>query len=187
MILINFRKILKKIKSLVIMKKKFLICNFFLKKKNFFKCKYFLIYIKNKFNSFFSLKNSVILYLLNNIGNINSCIRTNFLFNVISIVNNKKKKKINSFYNNIFFIKNLIFFLFFIKKNIILISLTIKSTIFLKQILIKKKFSILIGNEKKSIKKKIILISDILLKIKTYCNKSLNVSVVNGIILYKIK
>ncbi|WGS66731.1 hypothetical protein MEJ65_00350 [Candidatus Carsonella ruddii] len=185
MIIINFRKILKKIKSLIKLKNFFLICNFFLKKKKFFKCNFFLIYIKNIIKNFFIIKNFVILYLLNNTGNINSCIRTNYLFNTISIINKKKKKKINSNYTNIFFIKNLNFFLYFIKKITVLISLTIKSCFFLKQIIIKKNFSILIGNEKKSIKKKFFLKSDILLKIKTYCKKSLNVNVVNGILLNK--
>ncbi|XZR52651.1 MAG: hypothetical protein ACM3Q7_00340 [Candidatus Carsonella ruddii] len=186
MIIINFRKILKKIKSLIKLKKIFLLCNFFFKKKFFFKCKFFLIYIKNIFKKFFFIKNFVILYLLNNIGNINSCIRTNFLFNTISVLNKKIKLKINSYYNNIFLIKNLLFFLFFIKKKYIIINLSIKSFFFLKQINIKKFFSILIGNEKKSIKKKIFLKSDIILKIKTYCNKSLNVNVINGIFLYKL-
>ncbi|WMC19326.1 MAG: TrmH family RNA methyltransferase [Candidatus Carsonella ruddii] len=186
MIIINFRKILKKIKLLISLKIFFLICNTFLKKKKFFKCNFFFLYIKNIFNNFFLIKNFVILFLLNNIGNINSCIRTNYLFNVISVIKKKKKKKINSNYNNIFLIKNLNFFLFFIKKKNILISLTTKSFFFLKQIIIKNNFSILIGNEKKSIKKIFFLKSDILLKIKTYCKKSLNVNVVNGIILYKL-
>ncbi|WMC20521.1 MAG: hypothetical protein PNH44_00350 [Candidatus Carsonella ruddii] len=186
MIIINFRKILKKIKSVIKLKKKILICNFFIKKKFFFKFNNFLVYIKNIFKNFYFIKNFVILYLLNNIGNINACIRTNFTFNINSVVNEKNKKKINSYYNNIFYIKNLIFFLFFIKKKYVLISLTIKSYFFLKQIKIKKNFSILIGNEKKSIKKKFFLKSDILLKIKTYCNKSLNVNVINGIFLFKL-
>ncbi|WMC19924.1 MAG: TrmH family RNA methyltransferase [Candidatus Carsonella ruddii] len=186
MIIINFRKILKKIKSIVKLKNFFFIFNFFIKKKCFFKFNGFLIYIKNLFKNFFFIKNFVILYLLKNIGNINSCIRTNYTFNINSVVNKKNKKKINSYYNNIFYIKNLFFFLYFIKKKYVLISLTIKSFFLLKQIKIKKNFSILIGNEKKSIKRNIFLKSDILLKIKTYCNKSLNVNVINGIFLFKL-
>ncbi|AFP83915.1 TrmH family RNA methyltransferase [Candidatus Carsonella ruddii] len=184
MIIKNFRKILKKIKFLVKTKNFFLIFNFFFKKKKFFKSLFLFLYIKNNIIKKFFLKNFTILYLLKNIGNINVCVRTNYIFNSISIINYYYKKKINSFFNNIIYIKNIIFFLFFIKKKYILISLTTKAKLFFNNIKIKKKFAFLIGNEKKSIKKKILFNFDLLLKINTYCRKSLNVNVINGIFLF---
>ncbi|AFP84099.1 putative RNA methyltransferase, TrmH family [Candidatus Carsonella ruddii HT isolate Thao2000] len=186
MIIKNFRKILKKIKFLIKQKSFFLMFNIFFKKKKNFKSLSFFLYVKKIIKKKFLLKNFTILYLLKNIGNINVCVRTNYIFNTISIIKYCIKKKINSFYNNIIYIKNLLFFIIFIKKKFTLISLTIKSKIFLNKINIKTNFALLIGNEKKSIKKKILLLFDIILKINTYCKKSLNVNVVNGILLFKL-
>ncbi|MFI4870114.1 MAG: TrmH family RNA methyltransferase [Candidatus Carsonella ruddii] len=126
------------------------------------------------------------LYYLKNNGNINACIRTCYIFNVISVVNFKKKKKITNIYDNIIYIKNFLFFSLFLKKKIFL-ALTIKAYIFLKKIKKIKKFILIIGNEKKSLIKKINNKIDIFLKIKTYRKKSLNTNVINGIILNYLK
>ncbi|WP_211118640.1 TrmH family RNA methyltransferase [Candidatus Carsonella ruddii] len=185
-LLLNFRKILKKIKILIKFKIRFFILNFFFKKKFFFKNIFLCIFFKNKYKKKFFNKNYVILYLLKNNGNLYSCIRTCYIYNVIPVLNFIKKKKIYSYFNNIFFIKNIFFFIIYIKSKII-ISLTNKSNIILKKIKIVIKFIIFIGNEKNSLSKKILKKSDILLKIKTYRKKSLNVNVVNGIILNYLK
>ncbi|WP_416044556.1 TrmH family RNA methyltransferase [Candidatus Carsonella ruddii] len=131
-------------------------------------------------------KNYVVLFLLKNNGNLYSCIRTCYIYNIIPVLNYKKNKIINSYFNNILFIKNIYFFTKYIKNKII-ISLTINSKTLLKKIVLKIKFIIFIGNEKKSLSKKILKKSDILLKINTYRKKSLNVNVVNGIILNFLK
>ncbi|MFI4878700.1 MAG: TrmH family RNA methyltransferase [Candidatus Carsonella ruddii] len=123
----------------------------------------------------------MILYYLKNNGNVNSCIRTCYTYNVVSVISFKKKHVIN-LYNNIVYIKNFFFFLLFFKKKIFL-ALTTKAYIFLKKIKKIKKFVLVIGNEKKSLIKKINFKIDIFLKIKTYRKKSLNVNVVNGILL----
>ncbi|WP_433927735.1 TrmH family RNA methyltransferase [Candidatus Carsonella ruddii] len=186
MLIYNFRKILKNLKKIIKLKIFFIICNIFFKKNFFFNFNIFCIFFKNKFKKKFFKKNFLILYLLNNNGNICSCIRTCYLYNIISVLNFKKKKLINSYFNNVLYIKNLFFFLRYMN-NKILIGLTNKSNIFLKKIKIKINFIILIGNEKKSFQKKIFKKTDILLKIKTYRKKSLNVNVVNGIILNYLK
>ncbi|MFI4913505.1 MAG: hypothetical protein ACH6QR_00680 [Candidatus Carsonella ruddii] len=74
----------------------------------------------------------------------------------------------------------------YFKKKIFL-ALTIKACIFLKQIKKIKKFVLIIGNEKKSLIKKINFKIDIFLKIKNYRKKSLNVNVINGILLNYLK
>lgn len=185
MIFFNFRKILKILKKNI--KNKFLFFNKYFKKNFFYKFNLNFIFFYNKQSLKIKNNNFIILYFLKNIGNINSCIRTIKLFNSVSIIKLNIKNKIISCFNNVFFIKKISFFLFFIKKKKVLISLTTKSKNFLKKIKIKINFVLLIGNEKNSLKKKYFLKSDFLLKIKTYCKKSLNVNVVLGIILFNFK
>lgn len=182
----NFRKLLKKIRFLIKLNYFFLISNFYIKKKIFFKCLVFFLYFNLKIKKQFLNKNYVILFFLNNNGNINSCIRTCYIFNVISVLKYSNKKKINSFFNNVLYVKNIFFFIIFFK-NKFFIALTIKAFILLKKVKNKKKFLLFIGNEKKSLSKKIFLKMDILLKINTYRKKSLNVNVINGIILNYLK
>ncbi|AFP83725.1 putative RNA methyltransferase, TrmH family [Candidatus Carsonella ruddii CS isolate Thao2000] len=125
------------------------------------------------------------MYFLKNYGNILSCIRTCFIFNVYCII----KKNINdSFinFNNFLKINKIYFFLKNNKKNYLLISLSIKSFLNILNFNLKQSVIILLGNEKNSLNKKFFLLSDIILKIKTYCKKSLNVNVVNGICLFKL-
>ncbi|XRA05479.1 MAG: TrmH family RNA methyltransferase [Candidatus Carsonella ruddii] len=160
--------------------------NYFIKKKFFFKCNFFFLIFNLKIKKKFFNKNYVILYYLKNNGNINSCIRTCYIFNVISVVNLKKKKNVINIYNNIIYIKNFFFFYFFFKKKIFL-ALTIKAYIFLKKIKKIKKFVLIIGNEKKSLVKKNNFKIDIFLKIQTYRKKSLNVNAINGILLNYLK
>ncbi|BAF35084.1 hypothetical protein CRP_053 [Candidatus Carsonella ruddii PV] len=124
------------------------------------------------------------MFLVKNFGNINSCIRTCYMFNVYVII---KNIYINSFvinYNNIIFIKNNILLLKFIKKTNCIVSLSISSYFVLNNFKLLKKFVIVIGNEKYGINNSIILHSDFILKIKSYRKKSLNLSIVSGITLY---
>ncbi|MGK2931032.1 MAG: TrmH family RNA methyltransferase [Candidatus Carsonella ruddii] len=182
----NFRKSLKKIRNLIKLKFFFILSNLYIKKKFFFKCNSFFLFFHLTIKKNFLNKNYVVLYFLKNNGNINSCIRTCYVYNVISVVNFNIYIYINNIYNNIIYIKNFFFFTLFFKKKIFL-ALTIKSSIFLKKIKKIKKFILIIGNEKKSLIKKINSKIDIFLKIKTYRKKSLNVNVINGILLNYLK
>ncbi|AFP84280.1 TrmH family RNA methyltransferase [Candidatus Carsonella ruddii] len=181
----NFRKFLKNIKNIVKLNLNFLIVNSFYKKNEFYFniTNFFLIF--NNYNKFvFKKKNFLNIYLVKNYGNINSCIRTCYMFNVYVIIKNFFFKKFLINYNNVIFIKNNIFLLKFIKKTNCIISLSINSDIVLNNFKITKNFLIIIGNEKYGIKNSIILYSDFILKINTYKNKSLNLSITNGIALY---
>ncbi|MFI4883748.1 MAG: TrmH family RNA methyltransferase [Candidatus Carsonella ruddii] len=164
----------------------FILSNLYIKKNFFFKCKFFFLIFNLKIRKKFFNNNYVVLYYLKNNGNINSCIRTCNIFNIISVVDFKKKKYIVNIYNNIIYIKNFLFFSLFFKKKVFL-ALTIKAYVFLKKIKKIKKFILIIGNEKKSLIKKINNKIDIFLKIKTYRKKSLNTSVINGIVLNYLK
>ncbi|MGK2912705.1 MAG: TrmH family RNA methyltransferase [Candidatus Carsonella ruddii] len=158
----------------------------YIKKNFFFKCIFFFLIFNLKIRKKFFNKNYVILYYLKNNGNINSCIRTCYVYNTIAVVNFKKQKYINNIYSNIIYIKNFLFFILFFKNKFFL-ALTIKAYILLKKIKKIKKFVLIIGNEKKSLIKKINFKIDIFLKIKTYRKKSLNVNVINGILLNYLK
>ncbi|MGK2916034.1 MAG: hypothetical protein ACSLEH_00285 [Candidatus Carsonella ruddii] len=160
--------------------------NLYIKKNFFYKCKFFFLIFNLKIKKKFFNKNYVILYYLKNNGNINACIRTCYIFNVISVINLKKKKNIINIYNNIIYIKNFLFFSLFFKKKIFL-ALTIKAFIYLKKIKKIKKFVLIIGNEKKSLIKKNNYKVDIFLKIKTYRKKSLNTNVINSIVINYLK
>ncbi|WP_432782729.1 TrmH family RNA methyltransferase [Candidatus Carsonella ruddii] len=144
----------------------------------------FFLYFENSFKKKIINKNFSILYFLKNNGNIHSCIRTCYLFKIISVIKKKNHKYINSYYQNIFFVKNIFFFLLYFKKKKLIIGLSINSNIDLKKINNNINFVIFIGNETKSFIKLFYKKFDLILKIETYCKKSLNVSVVNAITLH---
>ncbi|BCG49281.1 TrmH family RNA methyltransferase [Candidatus Carsonella ruddii] len=162
----------------------FILFNFFFKKKFLYKNNNFFLYFKNFFKKKIINKNFSILYFLKNNGNINSCIRTCHLFNIISVIKKKNHKHINSYYYNIFFVKNIFFFLLFFKKKKLIIGLSINSSISIKKINNNTNFIVFVGNEKKSFVRLFYKKFDLILKIETYCKKSLNVSVVNAISLH---